>query len=264
MEAITKTVTLAASPGPAPRTLRFTISTGDQDRMGDTIDPSGWNFSEWQADGAPVCYAHDHAAVIGRGLDVRVVGDRVVSTMEAPPAGLSPLADEVYGLAKAGFLRSASVGFQPDEWHFRDDGGRHFVKQTLREWSIVAVPALAQAKIEASAQAAGLVAKWLGGPRVLRIVPEGFGDPSWRTREASCPAGVDCPNLTQAELCPAGKLCPATGNARTSWRDERVVRIIDDREPVWRVDPAQFTQAWQMAVADVMRETYNRLKGRVD
>jgi HK97 family phage prohead protease len=260
MEAITKTVTLAASPGPAPRTLRFTISTGDQDRMGDTIDPSGWNFSEWQADGAPVCYAHDHAAVIGRGLDVRVVGDRVVSTMEAPPAGLSPLADEVYGLAKAGFLRSASVGFQPDEWHFRDDGGRHFVKQTLREWSIVAVPALAQAKIEASAQAAGLVAKWLGGPRVLRLVPEGLGERG----VTSCPAALLCANDTQAELCPAGAKCPQSGNARTSWRDERTVRIIDDRAPVWRVDPAEFAQAWQMAVTDVVTATYNRLRGRVD
>jgi hypothetical protein len=82
----------------------------------------------------------------------------------------------------------------------------------------------------------------------------------------SCPAATDCPNVDQREMCPAGRLCPQTGNARTSWdgRDARTVRIVDDREPVWRVDAAEFAQAWRLAVAEVMTATYNRLKGRVD
>jgi hypothetical protein len=80
----------------------------------------------------------------------------------------------------------------------------------------------------------------------------------------SCPAATDCPNVDQREVCPAGRLCPMTGPARTSWRDERTVRILDDREPVWRVDAAEFAAAWQLAVADVVTATYNRLKGRAD
>jgi HK97 family phage prohead protease len=259
MEAITKLVTLATSPGSAPRTLRFTISTGDLDRMGDTIDPAGWDFSEWEADGAPVLHAHRHDQLIGRGLSIGVVGGRVVSTVEMPPEGVSPLADMIYNLAKSGFLKSASVGFQPVEWTFNDQGGHHFIKQILREWSIVAVPALGQAKIETAVSAGALVAKWFHGPRVLRLGPTG------REREASCPAGADCPNVMQVEQCPAGKLCPSISNAHTSWRGERVaLRVIDDREPRWQFNAAEFAAAWQLAVGDVVRETYNRLKGRVD
>ena len=55
-----------------------------------------------------------------------------------------------------------------------------------------------------------------------------------------------------------------SGHARSSWRDERTVRIIDDRDPVGRVDATEFSAAWQMAVADAVTETYNRLRGRVD
>ena len=62
--------------------------------------------------------------------------------------------------------------------------------------------------------------------------------------------------LYSSEACPA----------RTSWegRDERIVRVIDDRAPVWRVNAAEFAQAWKLATREIVVETYNKLKGRVD
>jgi hypothetical protein len=133
----------------------------------------------------------------------------------------------------------ASVGFRIVKASPNEHGGLTITESVLHEVSLTATPA------NRDCQA---VVRGLLGARGV----------------TSCPAALLCPNDTQAEFCPAGAKCPQSGNARTSWRDERTVRIIDDREPVWRVDPAQFAQAWQMAVADVMRETYNRLKGRVD
>jgi len=221
MDEIRKAVTLAAEPGTKPRTLKFTISTGDLDRMGDTIDPHGWDFSQWLADGAPVLLAHRHdIPQIGRGIDIGTVGDRVKSVVEFPPKGLYPLADSVYDLAKAGFLKSASVGFQATESTYNDEtGGRHFLRQILREWSIVPVPALAQAKIEAALGAAAVVEKWLGRSR-------------GRKDRSDCPAGADCPNTTSGDPCPAARLCPMLRPARTSWRSrEPAIILLDDDAP---------------------------------
>lgn len=263
MDLIRKAVTLAAEPGSKPRTLKFTISTGDLDRMGDTIDPHGWDFAQWQADGAPVLYGHRHdIPQIGRGIEVGVVGERVKSVVEFPPAGLYPLADSVHDLAKAGFVKSASVGFQPTESTYNEEtGGRHFLHQILREWSIVAVPALGQAKIEAALGVGAAVEKWFGR--------------AGRRRDASdCSAGADCPNTTSGDPCPAGRLCPVSGHGRMSWRgrraDEPVITLIEDRTleyildvPV-RFDPKDLAAAFKLVIGEEVRKTYNKLKGRIE
>jgi HK97 family phage prohead protease len=242
MERIQKGFALSAEPGPAPRTLKFTISTSDQDRMGDTIDPHGWDFSEWLADGAPVLYGHRHdLPPIGRGLDVHVVGERVVSTMEAPPVGAYELADTVYTLAKVGFLKSASVGFQAEKWSDNPQGGRHFSRQILREWSIVPVPALGQAKIEAGVGA--LIEKWLGRPvsseSILDLVED---DEDVLAGLNAAEVREDLRQMMPALVAPRSAFDPL-GNA---------------------ADRQQLMEIIRATVPRLVRREANRLRGRID
>ncbi len=260
MDLIHKAVTLAAEAGTKARTLKFTISTGDEDRMGDTINPHGWNFTEWQADGAPILFGHRHdVPAIARGVDIAVVGDRVRSVAEFPPAGTYGLADDVFNLAKSGFLKSASVGFQPTEWTFNDSGGRNFISQILREWSVVNVPALGAAKLEAALEATAAVEKWLGRSR-------------GRKDASNCPAGADCPNTTSAEACPAGRLCPMSGAARTSWRGCPSIILDDDGPDEYvlladenlNVNEDDFLAAFTEVIDTRIEAEIGRLKGNAD
>jgi HK97 family phage prohead protease len=245
------------------RLIETTPSTATTDRMGDRV------FQQWRLDefrrNPVVFFNHQTEALpIAKSIWIDVVDGALRSRDQFPPRGLHPFADQVYDLVLAGFINAKSVGFRPDRkvWN-PERGGWDFLENTLLEHSYVGLPANVEATVAGrAAPDVAAVRKWFGERPVLRLVPEGFGV----QREQSCPAGALCVNPAQIEMCPAGSRCPATGNARTSWdgRDERIVRVLDDREPVWRVDPAQFAQAWQLAVSDVVTATYNRLKGRVD
>ena len=50
-------------------------------------------------------------------------------------------ADLVYKLYKKGYLNSVSVGYDPIEWEWSDEGNINFLKQELLEVSAVPVPA---------------------------------------------------------------------------------------------------------------------------
>jgi hypothetical protein len=67
----------------------------------------------------------------------------------------NPLADVVYQMIKGGFLNAVSVGFSPIEWKQTSDksrpGGIDFSKVELLEISIVPIPALPSALVQARA-----------------------------------------------------------------------------------------------------------------
>lgn len=137
---------------------QWIISTGQQDRHGDIVEPSGWDFSDYLRGGeGVVLYGHNRGDTWGgeaplpvaKCPSVYVVGDGVVADARFPrpeEAGVSDgqpyFANSVRSLAAAGFLKNASVGFIPEEWTFDEElNGYRFKKQTLLEWSIVPVPA---------------------------------------------------------------------------------------------------------------------------
>jgi hypothetical protein len=241
------------------RVIETTVSTPIADRMNDTV-AQNWQLAEYRRN--PVIFFNHHTdgLPIARSTWIAVVDGQLRSRDEFPPVGMHPFADQVHDLAVAGFINAKSAGFKALKWVYNEQDGIDYLENLLLEHSYVGLPANVEATIQGRRADVAAVRKWFGEHTVLRLGPEGFGERG----VTGCPAALLCPNDTQAELCPAGAKCPQSGNARTSWRDERTVRIIDDREPVWRVDPAEFAQAWQMAVADVVTATYNRLKGRVD
>jgi HK97 family phage prohead protease len=128
------------------RSVRFCFSDGSIDRMGDTIDPNGWDTSDFDAN--PVAlWAHDSSQPpIGRAGNLAVEGGRLMGDIEFAPTETYAFADTVYRLVTGGFLNAVSVGFLPTEYSFVDNDpergfGIDFKKQQLLEISVCPIPA---------------------------------------------------------------------------------------------------------------------------
>jgi HK97 family phage prohead protease len=138
------------------RTIRFVMSDGSRDRAGDTIDPRGWSLTAFQKN--PVAlFGHDSSSPpIGRWRGVHSDGSRLVGDLEFMSADISPFADSIYRMARAGYVKAVSVGFLPIEYKLRSDG-IDFKRQELLECSVCSVGANSNA----------LIAARLGGARHL-------------------------------------------------------------------------------------------------
>ena len=154
----------------ADRTLSFVFSNGGIDRYGDRIDPAGWDLKNYSANPI-VLFGHCAGTVenvVGRAQNVRVQGGQLLGDIEFMSGEINPLAETVFQMYKAGFLSAVSVGFAPIEFKFSSDkarqGGIDFSKVELLECSLVPIPALPSALIQA--RAAGIdarpVAEWAG------------------------------------------------------------------------------------------------------
>jgi HK97 family phage prohead protease len=136
-----------AAPPPSADVRDFVMSDGQVDRMGDVIEPAGWQLDEFNAN--PVAlFGHDARQVIGKWEQVRVekgqLRGRLVLGKDDPR---TPEINKVRALVEQGFLRAVSVGFSPIEKQPLDDkadkhwGPFRFLKSRLLECSLVAVPA---------------------------------------------------------------------------------------------------------------------------
>lgn len=188
------------------RTFAVTISTGTVDRDGDTIDPKGWDLRAYRANPI-VLWQHDHSLPpIARAADVRVQGQKLVAVMEFPPPGVSPLADEIHGLMKAGFLHSTSVGFLPLR-STPNGTGQDIHEAELLEFSVVNVPSQVEARVRRCAGEACdelALKSWLGrscecdDAVVLEIAPSPYRHPAkdaGRRAHAALPKRWDEPVL---------------------------------------------------------------------
>jgi HK97 family phage prohead protease len=138
------------------RVVRFVLSDGSVDRMGDTIDPAGWETDAYLKNPV-VLWAHDALAPpIGRMLNVFSDGAQLIGDVEFAAPETYEYADQIYRLLRDGFLKAGSVGFLPIEFDFAKDRDRplgvDFHRQELLEFSIVPVPANANALAEARAK----------------------------------------------------------------------------------------------------------------
>jgi len=128
------------------RTVDFTISTGSVDRENDTINPKGWNLKQYRKNPV-VLWAHDyHDLPIARASSVSTTGESLISSAQFVPGEIHPFAETVYQMLKLKFLRAVSVGFNPTEFDVNEERrGIDFTKQDLLEYSVVPVPANAEA-----------------------------------------------------------------------------------------------------------------------
>lgn len=138
------------------RKVRFCFSDGSIDRMGDTIDPEGWDTSAFQKN--PVAlFGHDSSSPpIGRASNLAVENGKLMGDIEFMPPEISGFADSIYRMVLGGYLKAVSVGFVPLEYSFVEDKDRpwgiDFKRQELLEISVVPVPANPNALAEARAK----------------------------------------------------------------------------------------------------------------
>lgn len=141
----------------ASRKVRFCFSDGSVDRMGDTIDPQGWETASFMRN--PVAlWAHDSSEPpIGRASDVGPEGNRLMGDIEFVPPETYAFADTIYRLVVGRFINAVSVGFIPLEYSFVENDpdrgwGIDFKRQELLEISVCPVPANGNALADARAK----------------------------------------------------------------------------------------------------------------
>jgi HK97 family phage prohead protease len=123
------------------RTVEHVISTGSEDRDGDTINPKGWILDEFLKNPV-VLFGHRHdMPPIARAVKLKASENGLEALTQFPPKGISQLADTVFEMNRLGYLRSWSVGFDPEKFTMRENGGMDFEEQKLLEYSSVPVPA---------------------------------------------------------------------------------------------------------------------------
>lgn len=136
------------------RRIRFTISDGSIDRDNDTISPHGWELQNYKSNPV-VLWAHDARSLpIAKATAIGVENGALIAEAEF---ATHPFAQTVYDLVRDGFLRATSVGFRALDYVLNAERqGVDFKRQELLEFSIVPVPANANALVSAAATGADL------------------------------------------------------------------------------------------------------------
>lgn len=132
------------------RVIPWTVSTQVRDRDGDVIVQSGINLKLFRKNPV-VLWAHDYRQPpIGRALDIWTDdgrnGPRLRMLKQFTSEEENPFGFMIYRLAKAGYLKAASIGFVPTKFEIDQEAqaegriGYKFLKTDLLESSVVPVP----------------------------------------------------------------------------------------------------------------------------
>jgi HK97 family phage major capsid protein/HK97 family phage prohead protease len=122
----------------------FILSDSGKDRVGDKIDPNGWQLKNFLSN--PIAlFNHNQDAPIGTWENIRVEGGKLLARLALAARGTSARIDEIRQLVEQGILKAVSVGFKPLEAEPIKGGGLHFKRQELLEASVVSIPALPSA-----------------------------------------------------------------------------------------------------------------------
>ena len=135
------------------RAFDFTISTASVDRYGDTIAVGGWKLENFKKNPV-VLWMHDNTRPpIAQAANVRVEGGALKARVVFDAPEIDPFAEQIFQKLKTGTIRATSVGFIPLKYNHVDDPARRFgidfLEQELTEFSIVTVPANAEALVDA-------------------------------------------------------------------------------------------------------------------
>jgi HK97 family phage prohead protease len=122
------------------RSLVVRITTKNPDRSKDVVQPKGVSLTNYKRNPV-VALNHNYQGLpIAKTTDIKVTDDGIMASVKFPKKGVHKLADTVYELYKDNFMNAWSIGFIPEEWKDRKDGGREFTKWELLEYSAVLVP----------------------------------------------------------------------------------------------------------------------------
>lgn len=128
--------------------MDFIASDGSIDRYNEVIQPAGWQLDNFRANPViPDCHNYSSISkILGRAKSVQVkeVSGRQALVNRVAFCTDNPMGNLAYKMAKAGFIRSQSVGFIPLEWQNgigKDQPDRTYTKTELLEISLVVVPA---------------------------------------------------------------------------------------------------------------------------
>jgi HK97 family phage prohead protease len=141
LEYVTKRAELTADPS------TYVLSDGDPDRMGDIVDPRGWELSTF----APKALLnHNRDWIVGKWDGVKVQGDQLVGRLQLAEEDTSPVTKMVHALIRQGLLDEVSVGFRALKREPIDKadplGPQRFLKMELLEASLVSIPANPRAR----------------------------------------------------------------------------------------------------------------------
>lgn len=140
----------SAAPPPHADPREFVMSDGSVDRMGDVIEPDGWQLDRFQRN--PVAlFNHNPDFPIGTWRDVGVKKGQLTGRLELMEP-VSYRLKEIHTAVDAGVLRAVSVGFHSDDFEpLGKSGGIRFNAAELVECSLVSVPANPNALAKAKA-----------------------------------------------------------------------------------------------------------------
>jgi HK97 family phage major capsid protein len=122
-------------------------TTPSTDRVNDIVEPSGAVFQL----PLPLLWMHYRDMPVGLVVKARPTKAGIEVTCSIPtvpgPPGLAARLEEAWQSAKALLVRGLSIGFNPIEYSFMDNGGIHFTKWDWLELSLVTIPANADCSI---------------------------------------------------------------------------------------------------------------------
>lgn len=124
-------------------------TTVGTDRDGDIVEPSGAQFTL----PIPLLWQHDRLQPIGQVVAAKLTKDgieiraQLAKPEDGMPAQMVARLNEAWTSIKAQLVRGLSMGFQPLEYAFMDNGGLHVTKWDWHELSAVTVPANTEATI---------------------------------------------------------------------------------------------------------------------
>jgi HK97 family phage prohead protease len=133
----------------AMRQFRAVASNEDVGRDDIVLRTAGIDYSSYVTN-AVVLFDHDPSKPIARCVEVEARAGELNVLVQFPPEGVSPKADEIYGLVRHGVLNALSIGFDALESRPVKRGSdivREITKSELAEISVVAIPALRSALI---------------------------------------------------------------------------------------------------------------------
>jgi hypothetical protein len=116
------------------------------DRQKDVLEATGARLEPFRRNPV-VLYGHDYGGLpVAKALEIDAVpGVGLRAKMQFPPKGVDAHIDAVHTLWDLGFLNAVSVGFQPHAGTPTGKGGTRYTDWELLEFSIVPVPANADA-----------------------------------------------------------------------------------------------------------------------
>jgi HK97 family phage major capsid protein/HK97 family phage prohead protease len=135
-----------SAPPPGGEPDEFVLSDDTIDRMGDVIEPDGWQLDKIRTP-PPVLFNHNKDEQVGSWTNIRKSGNRLVGQISWADFTHWPKGKYIHDLVRGGHLRTVSVGFRPlarqplTKDANKDFGPFRFTKAELLECSLVTVPA---------------------------------------------------------------------------------------------------------------------------